>query len=213
MPDIFVSKKADPPPTVQTEKEVITPPSGNRVRLLTSFRLNPAGLEYSDLEPNETVFLFLRRHFATNVPWIVEGIFLIVAPLIVGALVNILNLNLAIVSGNLLLFVILFYYLLVIEFFFLNFLNWFYNISLVTNEKVVDIDFKILFSKNVASTKIVQIEDVSLNEVGLIRAVFDYGDVIVQTAGTAEFFEFLAVPHPEQVVHVIGDLIGARNAV
>jgi hypothetical protein len=100
---------------------------------------------------------------------------------------------------------------LVYEFFFLNFLNWFYNISLVTNQRVIDFDFRVLFSKQVAATKIVQIEDVSLNEVGLIRSVFDYGDVKIQTAGTVEFFEFLAVPHPEKVVHIISDLIGGQN--
>ena len=41
---------------------------------------------------------------------------------------------------------------------------------------------------------------------GVIRHIFDYGDVLIQTAGTAPNFDFLAVPKPAFVADKIGDL-------
>lgn len=217
MPDIFVSTKnqSSPPETAKAEKEVIDPPLSNEkpLRLLTSFCLNPLSVKLSDLDSDERIILFLRRHLITNFIWVVEGIVLLFLPFLIIFLSGFFDFQTNFLPFNYYIFAILFYYAMVFQFFFLNFLNWFFNISLVTKRRVLDIDFKILFSKNVASTKIAQIEDVSLNQVGLIRAVFDYGDILVQTAGTEDNFDFEAVPHPERVVHIVGDLIGERQHV
>ncbi len=225
MPDIFVKPNASgttpsqtsTPPLPQDlqnqtalEAETIVPQKKDKIGFLTAFRQNPEQITYADLSENDQIVLFLRRHFITNLVWIVEGIFLIFLPFLLGAGSSFLNISLNI-PPNIVLFAALFYYFLVFEFFFLNFLNWFYNISLVTHEQVIDIGFRILVSKNVASTKIVLVEDVSLNQIGLLRSIFDYGDVLVQTAGTQDNFEFSAVPQPEKVVHIVGDLIGGPN--
>ena len=221
MPDIFVSNNSNiaqpiTPPTQVAEKAVVEPnpdPNAqNKLHLLTNYCINPL-IEFKDLEADDRIILFLRRHFITNFLWILEGIILIFIPLAVLMLVSLSGIDLSFIPLNFAMFSLLFYYLLVFQFFFLNFLNWFFNISLVTQQKVIDIDFKILFSKNVASTKLGQVEDVSLNEVGLLRAIFDYGDVLVQTAGTEDNFDFEGVPHPERVVHIIGDLIGEEQHV
>lgn len=223
MPDIFISNTNSSSADINEvnpdhdsiennfEKETVSKIKGKKVNVFTTFRLDPEELSYDDLDPDEKIILFLRRHFITNFLWIVEGVGLILIPLLLNIGLSIAKINLNGIPSGIGFFSLLFYYFLVFQFFYLNFLNWFFNISLITNKKVVDIDFKILFSKNVSATKISQIEDVSLNEVGLIRSIFDYGDVYVQTAGTIDNFESLAVPHPEKVVHIIGDLIGGET--
>lgn len=220
MPDIFVSTGNSNLPQgpaqhalneAATEKEIAKiGKKGQKLGLLTTFRENPLEVIYDDLDPDEEIILFLRRHFITNFPWIAQGVFLIILPFLLSAFIAFANISI-VISPNFILFSLLSYYFFVFLFLFLNFLNWFYNITLITNKKVVDVDFKVLISKNVAATKIAQIEDVSLSEVGLLRSIFDYGDVMVQTAGTVDNFEANAVPHPERVVHVIGDLIGGDN--
>lgn len=219
MPDIFVSTKQNeslyksedkPEEKPSTYLHDLNSEKKHKIKLLTSYCIRPE-IFFSNLNDNEEILLFLRRHFITNVPWIVQGALLMLLPVLIGIFLTALGLRTSQIPASLSFFSLLFYYLLVFEFFFLNFVNWFYNISLVTNQRVIDIDFRVLFSKHIAATKIVQIEDVSLSEVGLIRSIFDYGDVRIQTAGTAERFEFLAVPHPEDVVHIIGDLIGGKH--
>lgn len=38
-------------------------------------------------------------------------------------------------------------------------------------------------------------------------SLFDYGDVVVQTAAKEAMFEFGSVPHPEEVVRIINELM------
>lgn len=79
---------------------------------------------------------------------------------------------------------------------------------LVTNQRIVDIDFENLVYKNVAETKLTLVQDVSYTQTGAIRTVFDYGDVLIQTAGTIDNFDLHAVPIPERIVNIVEDLIG-----
>ena len=42
---------------------------------------------------------------------------------------------------------------------------------------------------------------------GVIRTIFNYGDVYIQTAAEVPTFQFLAVPKPDRVARVLQDLI------
>jgi hypothetical protein len=55
------------------------------------------------------------------------------------------------------------------------------------------------------------VQDVSFAQVGAIRTFFDYGDVLVQTAGTLDNFIFESAPQPSNIVHITEDLIGRHN--
>ena len=102
-----------------------------------------------------------------------------------------------------------FYYYLVFGYAFVNYITWFYNSSLVTTQRIIDIDFSHIVFENVSASKLNQIQDVHYAQIGVFASVFDYGDVTVQTAGTSVLgFDFLAAPHPEKVVHFINSLIG-----
>ena len=219
MPDIFVSDGGSAiAPTEEAKQETIVTPStvnvgGKELSIITSFCKNPINVSFSDQDPGEVILLFLRRHIITNLLWIIKGALLALVPLFVFIILVLANSQTSFLPSNYLVFVLVFYYFIVIEYLFLNYLNWFYNISLVTSVRVYDVNFGILVFKDVAGTKIAQIEDVSNTQVGPVRSIFDYGDVEVQTAATEEKFDFLAIPHPEQVVHIIDDLIGGENAV
>ena len=41
---------------------------------------------------------------------------------------------------------------------------------------------------------------------GVIRTVFNYGDVYIQTAAEVPAFEFLAVPKPDRVAGILQEL-------
>jgi hypothetical protein len=88
-----------------------------------------------------------------------------------------------------------------------GFINWFFNVYIVTNERIVDVDFINILYKQVSSTRLNLIQDVTVKTGGVVRAFFDYGDVFVQTAGTEANFDFHAVPHPQQVAHEIEKLM------
>ena len=221
MPDIFV---ADTKKNIGTASKTLndaplsipgmskqqgsgkTIPTGhNMVHLFSSLCKDPEDIVFQNQDENEKVLLFIRKDFITNTKWIVIGIFLILAPLIFGSLHFIaLPLRYNIIF-------LLFYYLLVTTYLYVNFITWYFNISLVTNIRVVDIEFSGLVYKDVASTKLSLVQDVSYSQIGVIRTFFDYGNILVQTAGTLDNFDFDSAPQPENVVHLIGDLIGRND--
>jgi len=211
VPDIFVADNKDKPKNEhkqQPESRNYSSPH-NRARMLSAFCEYPSGIYFANQQKDEEVLLFLRRHFITNTFWIIIAVVLSLIP-IIGILLR-FNLTFLNVSPITIFFYLILYYMVVLTFAFVQFLSWYYNISLVTDKRIVDIDFYGLLYKNVASTTINNIEDVSYTQVGAIRSFFDYGDVVVQTAGTISHFDFLAVPHPQKVVRIIEGLITKRK--
>lgn len=216
MPDIFIHgeevKKdgegvVDPPKNSGQEKH------SRNFHIFGSYFDNPSHIKFADQLEDEKVLLFLRAHFVTNVPWILKAFGLSLIPLFLLTIQSFGLINLDFFPSRYQTFIIIFYYLLIWAYMFTNYVTWFYNISLVTDKRIVDIDFSQIVFENVSATKLSQVEDVSYSQIGVIRSVFDYGNVLVQTAGTASEFMFQAVPHPERVIKVINQLIGeAKHA-
>lgn len=224
MPDIFVEEKSKtnekPPHLSFDKKHEKTVPEAlmhfpkltkKTVHILSSYCENPGDISFKNQDKNEQVLLFVRKHFVTNFPWIFIGAFLLLIPIILGPLSTIINFSIPFLSAKQVLFFILFYYLFIVSYLFIRFITWYYNISLITTERVIDIDFSDVIYKNLASTTLDLVQDVSYTQSGVFRTFFHYGDVEVQTAGENTHFDFNAVPQPENVVHIIGGLIGKNG--
>ncbi len=88
-----------------------------------------------------------------------------------------------------------------------GFLMWFFNVYIVTDERVIDVDFNSMIHRNISSAKIENIEDVTAKSVGPLSAVFDYGTILIQTAGEKTQFEFEHVPQPAKITKLMNELI------
>jgi len=202
MPDIFVGEPEIKKESIKADKK--EDKIHHRTHLFAAYCENPEAFIFADKLDDEETLLFLRKHFVTNAPWIIKSISLGIIPLILVFISSTGLVRIDFLTPNFVLMIILFYYFLIFGYIFVNYLTWFYNISIVTTQRIIDIDFSQIVFENVAATKL---------QIGVIRSVFDYGDVILQTAGTLPNFDFLAVPHPERVIKVIGNLIGeSENA-
>jgi hypothetical protein len=215
MPDVFIAE----PKTQEIAAPETTPLiSGgkselpqNPVHLFSAFKKDPDGVDFKDKEGEEKIILFIRRSFVTNVRWIFFGSLLLILPLFLPLISQFLPNPLPFLPSKFYFFISAFYYLVVASYWYLNFISWYYNISLVTNKRVISIEFSNLVYKDIAATKINLVQDVSFEQIGAIRAFFDYGNVLVQTTGTLDNFTFESAPQPENIVHIIEDLIGKRN--
>lgn len=182
----------------------------NHIHALSSFCQNPSGVSFQSQEDDEKILLFLRRHFITNVYWILISIFLAVLPVFIPNFLTLAGFSLFALAKNLIIIITAFYYLLIATYILINFLTWFYNISFITTKRVVDIDFSDLIYQNVAATKLSLLQDADYTQIGVIASLFNFGDVFVQTAGDKPNFDFLAVPSPAKVAQIIEELIGKR---
>lgn len=180
---------------------------------LASFALDPKGVYFATQGTSEEVHLFLRRHFATNIPWILASILLLLSPPLIlpflGEAIPFTS-NLPLGSAVILL---LFYYTIIFgTVIFTNFINWYFNVYIVTNERIIDVDFVNILYREVSGTRLNLIQDVTVKAGGVVRAIFNYGDVFIQTAGTEVNFDFHAVPHPHEVAREIEKLMEEARA-
>lgn len=217
MPDVFVAPTHDQEKEKDIPEEMVKtiPPkeessgkanSGEKsFSPLSALMVNPHHLNFEAQEAGEKVVLLLRRHWVTNLPWIFVGGLMFLAPPFISLASSLLNLPFQLPLGTV--FVAqAFWYLLSFGYLFVNFLIWYFNAYLVTNHRIVDIDFHSLTYKEISATELEKVQDITFRVGGAIRHIFDYGDVLIQTAGTAPNFDFLAVPKPAFVADKIGDL-------
>ncbi|MEK7472488.1 MAG: PH domain-containing protein [Patescibacteria group bacterium] len=168
---------------------------------LSSFLMWPNGVNFETRESEEKIILFLRKHLVTNIPWIITTIIMLLTPIFI--------LNTTVLDStpsNFRFIFILIWYLITTAYFLESFLTWFFNVYIVTDERIIDIDFYNLIYKEVSDANIDKIQDVTYKMGGVVRTLFNYGDVLIQTASEVPNFDFLAVPHPDKIVKVLQDL-------
>ena len=204
MPDIFVSPRKKGRTDKKAEK--LSPVKKLQPNPLAAFMFMPEGVSFETQEPDETIVLLLRKHFITNFPWILTSVILILIPLTIFPVIIANNL-IPQFSPTLFQIVSLVWYLFTLSYILVNFLLWYFTISIATNERILDIDFINLLNKKLAETRISRVEDVTQRTGGVFEAFFDYGNVIVQTAGTDPVFQFQSVPKPQEVVRIINQLV------
>lgn len=180
--------------------------------MFSSFSLKPLSVSFQNQEEEEEILLFLRPHFITNLFWITTTLFLIFVPFAVYYFSSYLNQFILIsLPDRYIILITSFYYLFVLGYILVNFMAWFYNIFIVTQIRVVDIDYSDIVYHNVAMTKLDLAQDVDYTQSGFIRSFFNYGDIVMRTAGKNAIFDALAVPNPAQVTKTIEDLIGKEE--
>ncbi len=180
-----------------------------KLHLFASFCERPSNVTFQTQEPDEQVLVFLRKSQWVNFPWIFTTAIFLIIPLVLYFLHD--SFLTLIPPLNVILVIIPFYYLLVAIYAFVNFVTWYYNAALITNKRVVDIDFHQIVFKDVAETKLALVQDVSYNQTGVLPNILGYGFVLIQTAGTLDNFEFHNLPHPDRVEEIVEDLIGGKR--
>src|SRR5258708_1404507 len=132
MPDIFTPTTTNTQPDTAPTPIVAEPPVEHHFHALASFCENPGTIAFETQEPDEKILLFLRRHFITNVPWIITTIFFLLLPFILNAVFIRTDFSFSFIPSGFITVVVVFYYLIVFAYAFTSFLTWFYNISFVT---------------------------------------------------------------------------------
>jgi hypothetical protein len=201
---ILNADEADSKPAPSAAAKAAPTIKKSKPHFYTAFWNHPMGVSFAEQEAGEEIILILRRHFVTNFPWIVFAIILSILPIFYPILIAFFPFPLP--SGSTLGLITAFYYLLIFGFLLTNFTLWYFHIGIVTNLRVVDIDLDGILYRQVTEAKIENIEDVTYRQIGFITSLFNYGNVIVQTAGAEENIEYDRVPKPSQVADIIGDL-------
>jgi hypothetical protein len=82
---------------------------------------------------------------------------------------------------------------------------------MVTTERVVDIDFNNMLNKKFAEADLDMIQDISSSVKGLAGTMFNYGNVLIQTAAEVNEIIFEKVPNPEKIIKLLAELRESRE--
>ncbi len=74
---------------------------------------------------------------------------------------------------------------------------------IVTDHRIVDSEQQGFFRRTVSELNLSKIQDITVRIRGPIPTFLDFGDLIIQTAGTAERFHFKQIPNPKAVKDAI----------
>jgi hypothetical protein len=91
------------------------------------------------------------------------------------------------------------YYLFVWAFFFFSFIDYYLDVWIITNQRIINIEQRGFFSRVISEQKLFRVQDVTSETHGVWSTLLRFGFVYVQTAGAKSRFIFEDVPHPNQV--------------
>lgn len=170
---------------------------------LKAFIPKPEKIFFEIQDHEEKIVLVLRQHPITQIKsiFVLLFSFLFVPWLLrTAGLINFL-------PGQFRFAFYIFIFVLFLGMTFRCFLLWFFNVYIITDERIIDVDFLSMIYKNISTAKLENIEDVTKKTSGIMSSLFDYGTILIQTAATKNEFEFEHVPHPAKVVKLLNELV------
>lgn len=205
MPEVFTAQeeKKSKPKLESSKHQKVDRCSlpGHSHNALASFCYYPDHVKFASADPEESVVLILRRHPITNIKWIMSAILMLFVPAFFPVFIpqNILPFEFVLVIS-------LCWYLLITAFSLERFLSWFFNVNIVTDERVFDVDFNTIFNREISDANLDQIQDVTVEVGGAIQTFFHYGDVVIQTAAETPRIRFEKIPNPDRVAMILREL-------
>lgn len=152
-------------------------------------------------KPYEHVEYVLRPHPLTFLPKIIfciilfllpAGMYFLIGQLSPQTLVSPALYPVLVLGGSI-------YLLSILLFFFSSFTDYYLDISVVTNDRIIDFEQSGLFDREVSELDLFRIQDVTTEVKGVIGTFFDYGDIFVHTASDNARIIFQKVPHPNDI--------------
>lgn len=107
---------------------------------------------------------------------------------------------------KILLFVESMFFIFIWIFAFFIWIDYYFDIWIITSEKIINVEQRGMFIRSVSEVKFERIQDVTVEVIGMIPTILNYGDVFIQTAGEKERFIFRQVAEPYKLKDTIMEL-------
>jgi len=171
-----------------------------------------------DLRDGEYLASVMRKHWFVLFMRLLPYKILFILPLLVIFITPATHLSYATVAT--LIFFSSLWMLVALSVIFTIWTNYFLDIWIVTNQRIIDIEQKNLFNRQIKTLRMETVQDIQTDKVGLFQEFLDFGTLRVQTAGTGgTYAKIVGIPHPNeerdiimQQVHIINDLHGTPHS-
>lgn len=85
------------------------------------------------------------------------------------------------------------------SFFFVVWTNYYLDVWIITDQRIVDIEQFSLFSRDVSEFRMDRVQDLTVEVKGILPTLLGFGDLHVQTAGMHHEFHIRDIPDPYSV--------------
>lgn len=157
------------------------------------------------LDIGETTVVVIRKHWIIFVLRSLLIVLGMIAPLVVYAFIpaEALNAVAGIISGAWALFAYMLFVLFLWFVIFIDFTTYHLDVWVVTNRRIIDIEQRTLFSRDTTTLMLEKIQDATVEVRGLLATIFNFGTLIIHTAGE----------NPDIVIHYASDPIRSKDKI
>lgn len=181
--------------------------------LVKSFVKKPQQMYFVGEDSDEKILYVLRKAFITNIWWVFGGTTLLVAPVLINIFIITVNWEFHdIITPGFVFIINSFWYLFSLGYIFERFLSWYFNVYIITNKRIVDMDYNHLLNRNISEAPLRNVEDITHTVKGFLGTVFNYGTVSIQTAAERRELEFEDVVTPAKIQDILSDLVSEVKA-
>ncbi len=151
------------------------------------------------ITPDEEVVHIARKHVFILVKEMVGVILFATIPFVLLVLFGGFIYDVALVGVS-----VCVWLLVVWMFLFTIWTNYYLDVWVVTNKRILDIDQITLFRRRVSTLGMKSVQDIRVEKDGILQDLFNYGDLYVQSAGSEKRFLLIeGVRHPNDVRNII----------
>ena len=155
------------------------------------------------LHENEHIILLLHKHWFVVARAVVGIMFMLVLAAIILPLLPLVTSQLDPALVWALTGFVLAVYLMILGLFaFYSWMDYYLDMWIVTEKRVINIDQQGLFSRQISEVPMASIQDVTLDVSGFVETMLGFGDIRIQTAGEREF-TIKDIPHLNAVKDAI----------
>ena len=140
------------------------------------------------LAPGETILVTMRRHWVVFLgPTLIFLILLLVPPvalLIARIYLPVFSSSAAEPVADMLLAL---YLAGLLAYLLVRWLGYYLDVWIVTNERIMDVEQKTLFHREISEISLDRIQNVTIEVPGFLATMMGFGNIRIQTAGAGEF--------------------------
>lgn len=163
---------------------------------------------------DETIILVIRRHWFD----VLQQLFIIFLMLafLFGSFIYLPILFPILTTANMhdfFMFLANFFAMMIWILFFLVWIDYYFDVWIITTKRIVNINQRGLFSRMVSELELEKIQDITTDVKGVIPTFLNFGNVYIQTAGKTERFIFQSIPDPYAIKDLIMNLEDKKEKI
>lgn len=180
---------------------------------LGSLVFRPLSTKVFNQNKNEEIYILIRSHWIVNIGWVANAIFYSILPVIlylfIPFFVSLLQIDFRFsdIPMRFWFISILVYYSFIFTYVFMHFIDWYYDIFIVTNERIIDLEFSPLLGYKIVEANLINIQDIKEESREFWGLIFNFGNIKAKTSSDQGFLMLNRVPNVYRVRDVISNLV------